>query len=236
MKYKLGDWIVGEDEDYVVINKPPFIASLEDRHTSFNILAAAKEVYEDPQLCHRLDKETSGILVIAKNPEAYRSLAMQFEAREVDKIYHAVVNGVHDIDGVMVDAPLYVGASGKVRVSFSKGKPSSTLMKTAKAYKGATLLHCKPITGRMHQIRVHAAYVKASLVNDIGYGGKELFLSQLKKKYNLKQDTEERPLIKRVALHSSEITFKNLKGENVTYVAEYPKDFRVLIKQLEKNS
>lgn len=236
MKYNFKDWIIGEDEDYVIINKPPFIASLEDRHTSFNILAAAKHIYSDPQLCHRLDKETSGILVIAKNPEAYRNLAIQFEAREVDKVYHAVVNGVHDIDGVLVDAPLYVGASGKVRVSFSKGKPSATLIKTVKAYKGATLLHCKPITGRMHQIRVHAAYLKASLVNDIAYGGKELFLSQLKKKYNIKQDTEEQPLIKRVALHSSAITFKNLKGKDVTYEAEYPKDFRVLIKQLEKNS
>lgn len=236
MKYKLTEWIVGEDDDYVIINKPPFIASLEDRHISFNILAAAKEIYSDPQLCHRLDKETSGILVIAKNPEAYRSLAMQFEAREVDKVYHAVVNGVHDIDGVLVDAPLYVGASGKVRVSFSKGKPSATLVKTAKAYKGATLIYCKPITGRMHQIRVHAAYLKASLVNDVAYGGKELFLSQLKKKFNLKRDTVEQPLIKRVALHSSSITFKNLKGEEVTYEADYPKDFRVLIKQLEKNS
>lgn len=236
MKYNFKDWIVGEDEDYVIINKPPFIASLEDRHTSFNVLAAVKSHYPDPQLCHRLDKETSGILVIAKNPEAYRNLAMQFEAREVEKVYHAVVNGVHDIDGVLIEAPLYTGASGKVRVSFSKGKPSATLVKTAKAYKGATLIYCKPITGRMHQIRVHAAYLKASLVNDLAYGGKELFLSQLKKKFNLKKDTEEQPLIKRVALHSFSIKFKNVKGKEVSYEAEYPKDFKVLIKQLEKNS
>ena len=75
MKYNFKDWIVGEDDDYIVINKPPFISSLEDRNTSFNILAAAKSIYDDPQLCHRLDKETSGILVIAKNAEAYRNLS-----------------------------------------------------------------------------------------------------------------------------------------------------------------
>ena len=89
------DLILYENEDYVVINKPPFIATLEDRVEKVNVLALAKDYTLDAQVCHRLDKETSGVLAIAKNPEAYRHLSMQFEHREVTKIYHAVVDGCH---------------------------------------------------------------------------------------------------------------------------------------------
>src|SRR6476469_110324 len=94
------DLIVFENDDFILINKPPYIATLDERNASardnsLSILRLAKAYSEDAQVCHRLDKETSGVLAIAKNPEAYRHLSMQFERRKVEKVYHAVVDGIH---------------------------------------------------------------------------------------------------------------------------------------------
>ncbi|RYF87927.1 MAG: RNA pseudouridine synthase, partial [Chitinophagaceae bacterium] len=153
------DLILFENSDYIVINKPPYLATLEDRTLfSSNILRLAKEYDPDAQVGHRLDKETSGALAIARNPEAYRHLAMQFEAREVDKIYHAVVWGLHDYDGIAVDRNLLTNAKGIVKVDRT-GKSALTFFRTIASYRHHTLMECKPVTGRMHQIRVHLAYV-----------------------------------------------------------------------------
>ncbi len=229
--------IISETEDYIIINKPPGISSLHDWSSETTIITMAKEYTNDPQLCHRLDKETSGILVIAKNPEAYRNLAMQFEKRSVEKIYHAVVEGIQNIEPLAVDRPIYTMSKGKVRIDFQQGKPATTLIKPGEFYKKHTLMLCKPVTGRTHQIRIHLSSLEMPIVGDDMYGGKQLYLSALKKKtFHLKQGTEELPLIKRFALHSHAIKFTNLKGELVELEAEYPKDFKVLINQLRKNN
>ncbi|MDQ7948206.1 MAG: pseudouridine synthase, partial [Pedobacter sp.] len=109
MKYpSFKDLIIYEDNDYVVVNKPPFIASLDERGAAgeINILRLAKQYVPDAQVCHRLDKETSGALVIAKNAEAYRNLSMQFERRKVKKVYHAVVDGQYHFEELLVDLPI----------------------------------------------------------------------------------------------------------------------------------
>ena len=103
---KLSDLILFQNQDYLLINKPPFIATLEDRVELVNILALARTLEPAAQVGHRLDKDTSGILAIARNPEAYRHLSLQFEHREVKKIYHAVVDGRHDLTDILVDAPI----------------------------------------------------------------------------------------------------------------------------------
>jgi 23S rRNA pseudouridine955/2504/2580 synthase len=230
--------IVFEDEDYILINKPPHIATLDERNAdnSLSILRLAKAYATDSQVCHRLDKETSGILAIAKNPEAYRHLAMQFEHRQVEKSYHAVVNGIHDFDNISVYLPIAKLTNGTVKIDRREGKEAETIFNTIRPFKLHTLVDCHPITGRMHQIRIHLSCLKASIVNDEQYGGAPVYLSQLKKKFNLKQDTEELPLIKRVALHARALTFSRMNEEVITVEAPYPKDFEVLVKQLEKNS
>jgi 23S rRNA pseudouridine955/2504/2580 synthase len=236
-KLDLKEHIVFENENYVVINKPPFVASLDERtpDKSVSILRLAREMYEDIQLCHRLDKETSGALVMAKNPEAYRHLAMQFEHREVEKEYHAVVNGVHDFDSISVFLPIAPVKDGtSVRIDKAKGKVAETIFFTLRSYPRHTLVKCIPITGRMHQIRVHLQCLKAPIVCDPTYGGDEIYLSQLKKKFNLKSNTEELPLIKRVALHAHSIRFHDLDGELINVTAPYARDFEVLVKQLDK--
>ncbi|MDP5121577.1 MAG: RluA family pseudouridine synthase [Spirosomaceae bacterium] len=234
---KFSDLIIHEDEDFVVINKPPFVSSLDERtaDNTASILQMAREYTQDPQLCHRLDKETSGALIIAKNPEAYRHVAMQFENREIIKAYHAVVNGVHEFDNVSVYLPIAPLKNGtEVRIDRVKGKIAETIFHTLKVYQKHTLVQCLPISGRMHQIRVHLQCLKAPIVCDPTYGGDYIYLSELKRKFHLKKGTTELPLIKRVALHAHGIKFKLLSNEEIKIVAPYAKDFEVLIKQLDK--
>jgi 23S rRNA pseudouridine955/2504/2580 synthase len=239
MRLNFKDLIIFENEDYIVINKPPYIASLDERQAdnSQSILRLAKEYADDAQLAHRLDKETSGVLAIAKNPAAYRHLAMQFEHRQVAKRYHAVVNGTHDLDMIAVYLPIAQKRDEtQVTIDRQKGKEAETVFNTIKVYRNYTLVECMPITGRMHQIRIHLVCLKAPIVCDPTYGGEMIYLSDLKRKFNLKKDTDELPLMKRVALHSHSLTFKLLNDEVITVVAPYPKDFEVLVKQLEKFS
>jgi 23S rRNA pseudouridine955/2504/2580 synthase len=123
-----------------------------------------------------------------------------------------------------------------VRIDRRKGKIAETIFKTLKIYQKHTLVQCLPITGRMHQIRVHLQCLKAPIVCDPTYGGEYIYLSELKRKFNLKQGSEELPLIKRVALHAHGIRFNLLSGEEKTVVTPYPKDFEALIKQLDKQA
>ena len=125
-KINLKEAILFEDDNFFLINKPPFVATLEDRNDKVNILSLAREHSDDAQVCHRLDKETSGVLAIAKNPEAYRHLSLQFEHREVSKLYHALVDGVHNFDETLVDEPILKKDDGVVRISKSEGKDAQT--------------------------------------------------------------------------------------------------------------
>ena len=237
-KIDFKDLIVYEDDDYVLVNKPPHFATLDER-TADNlrsVLRLAKAYVADAQVCHRLDKETSGVLAIAKNPAAYRHLSMQFEHRQVVKSYHAVVSGIHDLDSISVYLPIAQLTNGTVKIDREKGKEAETIFNTRRAYRLHTLVDCHPITGRMHQIRIHLSCLKASIVMDEQYGGKPIYLSQLKKNFNLKRNTEEMPLIQRVALHAYALTFARPDGEEITVEAPYPKDFAALIRQLEKNA
>jgi 23S rRNA pseudouridine955/2504/2580 synthase len=239
MKLNFKDLILFENDEYILVNKPPYVATLDERNADNpnSILRLAKAYSPDAQVAHRLDKETSGVLAIAKNPEAYRHLAMQFEHREVAKRYHAVVNGVHDFEGVSVYLPIYaLPRDGVVKIDRQRGKEAETIFNTLRAYRQHTLVECLPITGRMHQIRIHLTCLKAPIAGDDTYGGKPIFLSELKRNFNLKKDTDEQPLTRRVALHARSLTFDLLNGEPLQVEAPYPKDFEVLVRQLEKTA
>lgn len=228
-------FILSEDDDYIIINKPAGISTLSDRQpNTTSILDMARKYTSDPQVCHRLDKETTGCLAIAKHPEAYRHLSLQFQHRTVAKIYHAITNGIHQFEGHAVTAPLGITRGGLAKVD-GEGKPAETVFYSLENYKKHTLVECYPITGRLHQIRIHLTLLKAPIVSDSAYGGAGIYLSDIKvRKFNLKKDEEEQPLMKRVALHAFSLTFEWPNGERKTTEAPYPKDMAALKKQLDK--
>lgn len=233
---KLQDLIIYEDKDLIVINKPPFMSSLDEREGGeINVIRLAKQYFEDAQICHRLDKETSGAMIIAKNPETYRFVSMQFENREVKKVYHAIVDGSHSFNDLLVDLPILNAGKGNVMISRGEGKKADTYFKSLKFFKHYTLIEARPVTGRMHQIRIHLATQRASITGDEMYGGLPAYLSKIKRNYRLSKNEEEQPIMKRFALHSREVTFKISENQTKTFTAEYPKDFAVLLKLLEKN-
>jgi RluA family pseudouridine synthase len=232
----LEDLILFEDDDFILINKPPYVSTLEDRHEKVNLLGLARDYISTAQVCHRLDKDTSGVLAIAKNPEAYRHMSLQFEKREVTKVYHAVVDGIHNFKDDLVDLPILKQDDGVVKISKREGKSAQTYFTSLKSYKLHTLVECRPVTGRMHQIRIHLSTLKASITGDELYGGKPFFLSSVKRGFNLKKETEEQPIMRRMALRAYALTFADLKGDKKTVDAPYPKDIQALIKQLENNS
>ncbi|GAB2782534.1 RluA family pseudouridine synthase [Rhabdobacter roseus] len=237
MKINFPDIILFENDDFLLVSKPPHLATLDERTADRggSLLRIAKEYLPDAQAAHRLDKETSGVLAFAKHPAAYRHLSMQFEHREVTKRYHAVAHGIHDLDSISVYLPILPLKNGTaVKIDRAAGKIAETIFNTLKVYRGYTLVECIPVTGRMHQIRIHLSCLKAPIVNDPQYGGEPIFLSTLKRKFNLKKDTEEQPLIQRVALHAHSLSFFLMDGSPLRVEAPYPKDFEVLVKQLDK--
>lgn len=232
-KINISNIIVFEDDDYLVLNKPAHLSTLEDRSDPLNLNTLIKHYHPDYSINHRLDKETSGVIVVAKHADAYRHFAVQLEDRKVEKIYHAIVWGQHHFDQVMIEAPLEIKGNGKVTVS-KRGKYSATVASTLEVFSNHSVIECKPITGRKHQIRVHLAAGDAPLINDGLYGGADLHLSDLKKKYKPKLEQEEVPLMGRFALHAKEISFQKENGETVHATTDYPSDMERVMKQLTK--
>lgn len=235
-KLNIRDLILFEDENYFLVNKPPFLSTLADRNENIHLLALAKEYASDAQVCHRLDKDTSGVLAIAKNPEAYRHMSLQFEHREINKIYHAIADGIHNFSETLVDEPILKADDGVVKISRRDGKPAQTYFTTLQSFRFHTLIECRPVTGRMHQIRIHLATLDAPITGDDVYGGKPFFLSSVKRGFNLKKKTEEQPLMKRMALHAFALDFKDMSGAQLKVSAPYPKDLQALLRQLELNT
>ncbi len=228
------NFIIYEDSNYIALNKPPMIATLPERvGNNTNILELLKADFKDIKICHRLDKGTSGVVVFAKNKEAQRHISLLFYRRQIDKEYHAVSSGQHSFRNFAAKGAINI-KSGQSYIDAKKGKKSKTLFFTEKIYKHFTLLLCKPITGRTHQIRLHASSKKAHIVGDKKYYGKDVFLSQIKNTYKTKKNEEELPIIKRVALHAKKITFLGLNNEDISIEAPYSCDFKLLLKYLDK--
>ncbi len=227
--------IIFENEDILVLNKPPFISTLDDRSgDTVTVIKLLKDVFPDAQICHRLDKETSGALIVAKTPETYRFISMQFEHRQVNKVYHALIDGHHRFENLSVNLPILNLGKSNVKIDRKEGKNALTLFNSIRYYKHYTLVECRPITGRMHQIRIHLASQRASIAGDEMYGGKPVFLSKIKRGYKLSKNEEEQPMMKRFALHAKELSFQLPDNTGITVEAAYSKDYETLLKMLDK--
>ncbi|MFK8007994.1 MAG: RluA family pseudouridine synthase [Saprospiraceae bacterium] len=233
--------IIFEDDDIIVLNKPAHYLTIPDRFVAErpNLTTFLKNKLEDVFVVHRLDKETSGVIIFAKNAAAHRNLSMQFEARTVDKIYLALVEGTVHKDRGEINQPIANNMRDKGRMIIaSRGKPSLTLYQVVERFKNYTLVEANIKTGRTHQVRVHFEVIGYPLAVDSLYGRKDAFLlSEVKmKKYRRGKDVlEERPLMSRTTLHAAKVTFNHPStNESISFEAELPKDFRAVLNQLRK--
>ncbi|RYF91762.1 MAG: RluA family pseudouridine synthase [Chitinophagaceae bacterium] len=236
---KLESIIVFENDDFVAINKPSGLLTIPDRMQSEKSLKEfLKDKYGDIFTVHRLDKETSGLVVFAKNETAHKYLSMLFEDRKVEKYYVGVVLGSPANASGEIEAPIGENPAHKGLMNVHRnGKPSHTSYEVLEANKHYSLVSFQLHTGRTHQIRVHCKEIGHPLACDELYGnGQPVLLSDFKKKFKLsKHDEAERPMISRLALHSHRLIFTTAGGERMELVAEVPKEFRALMTQLQKN-
>ena len=228
------------DDDIVVLNKRSGLLIAADRYDADAPRLDVEAAKEFGRLfaVHRIDKDTSGIIIYAKNEEAHKLLSAQFEKRLVEKTYHCLVHGKPMWDTLHVDLPLLPDGDMRHRTVVNKrfGKPSVTDFRLIGSCGGYSWIEAKPKTGRTHQIRVHLAENGFSIVCDPLYSGnqKPLRLSELKRNWHGDEDSEK-PLLSRLALHAYKISFTHPKtGECLTLYAPYPKDMEATRKQLAK--
>ncbi len=231
--------IIRLDADLVVIDKPAGMPSVPGRNappSALELVSACPELggVAGLRVVHRLDRGASGVMLFARTLAAQGGLVHQFMERRIEKVYLALVAGYVVEDG-QVDLPLYFNSRMQVaEVNHHKGKPSITQYHILQRLGGHTLLECRPLTGRMHQIRAHLAAIGHPLGVDPTYGGgQSILLSQFKLDYRPNRTGEERPLIDRLTLHAARIHFTHpTTGEPVTCEAPLPKDLRATIAQL----
>lgn len=205
--------ILYEDDYLVVAYKDAGLLTIPDRyqHDKRNLASIMRELYGEIFIVHRIDRDTSGIILFAKDPDTHKALSQAFEDHQVDKTYLAIVIGTPEPTEGRIEN--FLAKSETVRdkiVVFKRGKLAITDYKVLESYdKKYCLVEVKILTGRTHQIRVHMAHIGHPLLVDNKYGKADSFsLSEIKrKKYNRKNDIEEKPLISRHTLHAAEISF-----------------------------
>jgi 23S rRNA pseudouridine955/2504/2580 synthase/23S rRNA pseudouridine1911/1915/1917 synthase len=211
------------DEQIIVLNKPAGLSVLPEgwEPDAGYLVKMLEERFGDPStgsgqvwVVHRLDKVTSGVMVFARTAESHRELNAQFERHEVEKIYHAIVEGNPFWEEKVCKMPLRtnVGHKHRTAIDHKRGKPAETHFKILKRGQAWSLLEARPLTGRTHQIRAHLSALGYPLLGDVLYGAAET------------------DLIARPALHALSLNFTHpLTGERVAFNAPFPQDIHRLV-------
>ncbi|MCF7958865.1 MAG: RluA family pseudouridine synthase [Phycisphaerae bacterium] len=246
--------IIFEDEHILVINKQANLIVHPARGNRGGTLVNGLVYYSNslstvnsefrPGIVHRLDRNTTGVILVAKTDTAHWRVAHQFEHRLTQKAYVAIVHGTLELDADLIDLPL--GRHPKIREKYAVrpdiGKPSTTVYHVEKQFNGYALMRLLPKTGRTHQLRVHMSTIKHPIVADDMYGGKMMTMEQITE--GQAWPTADEPggefkpgehLITRQALHAAELTIRHpISGEKVCFKAELPEDMKTLLKLLER--
>ena len=209
--------VLFENADYLAVDKPEGVVSVAEAGKG-GLPELLKDVFPGKLYpVHRLDRESSGVIVYAKNADAHRHLNSQFDRREVRKTYLAVTLGAIEANRGSVKAPIREFGSGRMGVDAKRGKPSSSEFKVAERLEGATLVRVNPATGRRHQIRVHLYHIGHPIAGDLKYGDRTL-----------------QGRYPRLTLHALAIEFGLPLGERVTVEAPVPPSFEAVLQSLRK--
>ena len=236
--------VLTETETVLVVAKPAGTPSVPARHgNERGVHGLLKELRpsEDLRIVHRLDRNTSGCLVLAKGLQAARHFDQSFRERRVEKTYVALVGGVPSRDAFPVEAwlgpdrrrPGMVVAAERQRKGF---REALTQVVVRRRFRRHALLGLQPATGRGHQLRVHLQSVGHPIVGDEDYGGERLLLSRLKPDYKQRKGVEERPLLQRMFLHAERVRFQDLDGVDLDVESPLPEDLTVALRHVEKHA
>jgi tRNA pseudouridine32 synthase/23S rRNA pseudouridine746 synthase len=212
--------ILYQDEYLLAVNKPAGLPTLPDGYNRAApcLIDLFKQQMGRVWVVHRLDRDTSGVIVLARTAEVHRALNIAFDARDVHKVYHAIVIGVPAWDEHLIDLPLRPDGDRRHRtvIDRARGKPAVTRVRVLERFAQHALIEARPETGRTHQIRSHLAARDLPLAGDVLYGGKDAA-----------------SFVQRTALHARSIEFTHpVTHESVRLSAPYSEDFILVLTQL----
>ncbi|MHC5033639.1 MAG: RluA family pseudouridine synthase [Planctomycetota bacterium] len=239
--------VIYEDRWIVVVNKPAdLVVHPSKGHQTGTLVNALVHRFRHlsglygplrPGIIHRLDRDTSGVILVVKDERVHERIARQFEERRVDKEYIAICEGRVELDGDLIDAAIAPDPRSRDRmlVRESDGRPAQTIYEVVERIGDFTVVRCKPRTGRTHQIRVHLQLLGHPIVADSLYGRRDaVYLSDLT---GSERHPEEEPLLDRQALHARRLTIYHPKREEeMTFEAPLPDDMSRLIDALRRES
>jgi 23S rRNA pseudouridine955/2504/2580 synthase len=213
------DMVLARGRDWFMLNKPPGLATQGGtktvQHLDRLLDGLADDEGQRPKLVHRLDKDTSGVLLVARSARAAAFFSKSFSGRTARKVYWALVAGVPSIDDGMIDLPLakQPGTGGeKMHVDEESGLPAKTRYRLIdRAGNRAAWVELQPLTGRTHQLRAHMAAIGHPIVGDAKYGGAEAFLTG--------------GISRKLHLHARRLKIEGLDGKPIDYTAELPPHF-----------